>query len=259
MNLVRETGKQVVPKQVLVLHKTLDILETVKRDGSRMALAEIARSVAMPKATVYRILTTLEVRGYVDRRSDGRYSIAEKLFALQSDMSPAQRLLQVAPSVMQELAAASGETVNLGTLDGGEVVVIATVESPQSVRMASKVGNRRPLHTTALGKALLASLNDDAVRRLLRMKGLPRLTPNSITTQTAMIAEVQRVRRRKYAVDNQENEIEGRCVAMNIGGLENLPAALSISGPVFRMDMRRLRSLLPKLKESCLRIEASLS
>jgi DNA-binding IclR family transcriptional regulator len=244
-------SKVVIPKQVLVLHKTLDILETLKRDRSGMGLADVARSVAMPKATVYRILTTLETRGYLNRLVDGGYRMSDKLFSLQTDVSSAQKLLQVASPIMQQLANTCRETVNLGTLDGGEVVVIATVESPQSVRMASKVGNRRTLHTTALGKALLAGLSDQSIRRLVRTKGLARLTPNTITTLSALLAEIQRVRRDGYAVDNQENELEGRCIAVSLTGIPDTSAALSISGPVFRMDLRRLRSLAPVLKKSC--------
>jgi DNA-binding IclR family transcriptional regulator len=244
-------SKTVVPKQVLVLHKTLDILETLKRDKSGMGLADVARSLCMPKATVYRILTTLETRGYLDRLTNGGYRMSEKLFTLRSETSTIQRLLQAAPPIMQELTDTCRETVNLGTLDGGEVVVVATVESPQSVRMASKVGNRRCLHTTALGKALLAGLTDQATRRLVRTKGMPRLTPNSITTLSGLLAEIERVRKDGYAIDNQENEMEGRCIAMAIEGMPDAPAALSISGPVFRMDLRRLRSLVPALKRSC--------
>lgn len=251
-------SKGVAPKQVRVLQKTLDILEAIKRGGSGLGLAEVARSVSMPKATVYRILTTLEINGYLDRQGDGGYRISDKFFALRSEVSSSQNLLRVAPPVMDELANKCRETVNLGTLEGGEVVVIATVESPQSVRMASKVGNRRCFHTTGLGKALLAGMADQAIRRLVQLKGLPRLTQNSIATQTALIEEIHRVRKQGYAIDNQENELDGRCIAMSIPGPADTPAALSISGPVFRMDMRRLRSFVGLLSDAGEKIARSL-
>jgi DNA-binding IclR family transcriptional regulator len=247
------------PKQVRVLQKTLDILEILKKERRGIGLADMARSVAMPKATVYRILATLEIRGYLDRSMGGGYQISDKFFALQRDLSPDQNLLRIAPSIMERVSAKCRETVNLGTLDGGEVVVIATVESPQSVRMASKVGNRRHLHTTGLGKVLLASMNDQAIRRLIQLKGLPRLTPNSLTTQTALLAEIHKVRKQGYALDNQENEMEGRCIAMQIPGVPGMNAALSISGPVFRMDLRRLRGLTPLLRDGCEEIAKALN
>jgi DNA-binding IclR family transcriptional regulator len=252
-------AKTAAPKQVLVLHKTLDILEAIRKDAAGMGLTELSRSVSMPKATIYRILTTLETRGYLDRRENGGYRISGKLFSLQNEVSRTEKLLQAAPAMMQTLAQDCRETVNLGTLDGGEVVVISTVESPQSIRMASKVGNRRCVHTSALGKALLAQMQDQQIRRLVQIKGLPRLTPNSITSQVALLAELQRVRKDGYAVDNQENEMEGRCIAIRIAGLLEIEAALSISGPAFRMDLRRLRSFLPALRQSCTAIEKAVS
>jgi DNA-binding IclR family transcriptional regulator len=247
------------PKQVLVLQKTLDILETLKKESNGIALADVARSLDMPKATVYRILATLEIRGYLDRVTNGGYKISDKFFALQRDLSPGRNLLRVAEPIMEQVAAECRETVNLGTFDGGEVVVIATVESPQSVRMASKVGNRRHLHTTGLGKVLMASMTDQAIRRLIQMKGLPKLTPHSLTTQTALLAEIHKVRKLGYALDNQENEMEGRCIAMQIPGVEGMNAALSISGPVFRTDMRRLRGLTPILRRGCDKIAKAIN
>ncbi len=241
-----------------MLEKTLDILEQLKRDGTGPGLAELSRRVEMPKATVYRILTTLETRGYLDREAEGGYRIAGKLFALQRDLSPDQNLLRAAPPIMERLATECRETVNLGTLDGGEVVVIATAESPQSVRMASKVGNRRYVHTTGIGKVLLATMADSAVKRLIKMKGLPRMTANSIGTQTGLAVEMQRIRAQGYAVDDQENEIEGRCVAMRIAGSGEPGAALSISGPEFRMDLKRVRAMLPLLKRACAEISREL-
>ena len=250
--------KTAAPKQVRVLQKTLDILESIQREGSGLGLAEVARSVSMPKATVYRILTTLEVRGYLDRQVDGGYRMSDKLFSLQRNLSPGQNLLRAAPPIMQQIARDSRETVNLGTIDGGEVVVIATVESPQSVRLASKVGNRRYVHTTGLGKVLLSEMGDPAIRRLIQLKGLPRMTAHSICTQAALMSEIQLIRKQGYAIDNQENELEGRCVAMKIEGCED-PAALSISGPVFRMDLRRVRSLVPLLRKACEQIAEALN
>lgn len=239
------------PKQVQVLQKTLDILEALKKDGESNGLTELARSVGMPKATVYRILTTLETRGYLNRGARGGYRIADKFFALQRDLSPEQRLLKVAPKVMEQIAAECRETVNLGVLDGGEVVMLATVESPQAVRMASKAGNRRLPHTTAIGKVLLAAISDDAVHRLIHIRGLPALTPHSLTSEPALLAELSKIRKQGYGIDNQENELEGRCIGMKIPGPIGMEVALSISVPLFRMDLRRLRELVPTLQRGC--------
>jgi DNA-binding IclR family transcriptional regulator len=237
---------------VRVLHKTLDILETIKTAEAGFKLADLARAVELPKATVYRILTTLESRGYLDRAPDGSYRMAKKLFDMQRDTPVEQILNRVAQPIMEKLANSSKETVNLGILDAGEVVVINTVESPQAVRMSSKIGNRRYAHASALGKILLAGMPDREVLRLIRMKGLPRLTDQTLTTKAAVMAEIERVRHQGWALDNQENEMEGRCIAAAVTAPDGgVLAALSISAPVFRLDVEGARSLVPELKLVC--------
>jgi DNA-binding IclR family transcriptional regulator len=243
---------------VRVLHKTLDILETIKSRESGLKLAELARMVELPKATVYRILTTLEGRGYLDRGSDGSYRMAKKMFDLQRSESLEQILSRAAQPVMEKLVDSTKETVNLGILDGGEVVVINTVESPQAVRMSSKIGNRRHLHSTALGKVFLAGLPQKEFLRLIRMKGMAKLTPTTIETVEELTAEIERVRHQGWAMDNQENEMEGRCVGAAITGEGGrVLAALSISGPVFRMDVARARKLVEELTGACAEISAA--
>lgn len=254
------TGIEAEPGGVRVLHKTLDILETIKSRDSGFKLADLARTVELPKATVYRILTTLEGRGYLDRAADGSYRMARKLFELQRSESEEQILNRVAQPIMDRVVDATKETVNLGILDAGEVVVINTVESPQAVRMSSKIGNRRHLHTTALGKIFLAGLPEKEFLRLIKMKGLPRLTEHTLTNQAAVIAEINRVRKQGWSIDNQENEIEGRCIGAPIHASDGrVLAALSISGPVFRMDMARAKSLVPQLKAFCAEISEALA
>lgn len=238
--------------RVRVLNKTLDILETIKDKPSGLRLVDLARRVRMPKPTVYRIVATLEARGYLDRGEDGAYRMAKKLFDLQPDGSFEQVLNRAAEPGMKELVDFCKETVNLGILDAGEVVVINTIESPQAVRMASKIGNRRRLHATGLGKVLLAGLSDKEIFRLTQLKGLCRLTPHTLVSKSGVLAEVRRVRRQGYALDNQENELGGRCVAAPIlGPGDRVAAALSISAPVYRMDLARARSLVSKLTETC--------
>jgi len=245
------------PGGVRVLHKTLDILETIKSRETGLKLAELARAVELPKATVYRILTTLEGRGYLDRAADGSYRMAKKMFELQRNESLEQVLSRAAQPVMQRLVDSTKETVNLGILDGGEVVVINTVESPQAVRMSSKIGNRRHLHSTALGKVFLSGLPEKEFLRLIRMKGLPKLTDTTITTIDGLRSEIERVRHQGWAMDNQENESEGRCIGAPVtGDGGRVVAALSISGPVFRMDVTRARKLVAELTASCAEISA---
>jgi DNA-binding IclR family transcriptional regulator len=247
-------------KGILVLHKMLDILETIRESRSGLSLADIARALGLPKPTAYRIVATLESRGYVMRNPSGHYLIARKMFDLRQDESEEQALLRAAQPVMVKLVDSCRETVNLGVLDGGEVVVISTVESPQSIRMTSKVGNRRYLHSTALGKVMLSGLPEKEVQRLIRIQGLPKLTARTIFTRQALSAELDLVRRQGYAMDNEENESDGRCLGAPIVSVGNrVVAALSISAPIFRMDMARARALAGELMEATRVISNSLT
>jgi IclR family acetate operon transcriptional repressor len=242
-----------------VLHKTLDILEVLKRETSGVNLALVSRSVGMPQPTVYRILNTLKIRGYVDRRSDGTYRVSGKLFSRNHQKSRDEVLLEIARPVMMNLSLQCQETVNLATLVGCEMVIIGTVEGPQSLRLISKVGNRRYIHTTALGKAFAARLDQTEALRLVQAHGMPRLTPKSITTETALLAELKRIRRSGFAIDNEENEPGVRCIACAIEGPSGRPiGSISLSGPAFRFDRQRLRSVRPGLKESCAAISLAL-
>src|ERR1700722_16103266 len=185
---------------VRVLHKTLDVLEIVKSRDSGYTLADLTRAVELPKATVYRIVSTLEKRGYLDRGQDGSYRLARKMFDMQRQDSIETILSRAAQPFLQRLVDSYKETVNLGILNSGEVVVINTVESPLGVRMSSKIGNRRYLHSTAIGKCFLAGLADKEVARMARLKGQPRLPANTLVTKAALMAELARVRKQGYSV-----------------------------------------------------------
>jgi DNA-binding IclR family transcriptional regulator len=125
--------------------------------------------------------------------------------------------------------------------------------------MSSKIGNRRYLHSTAIGKVLLGGMTDKEVQRLLRIKGIPKLTGETITAKPAVLAEIHKVRCQGWALDNQENETEGRCIGVPITGPDDvIVAALSISGPVFRMDIDRACALVPELKAACAEISRAI-
>lgn len=247
------------PAQVRVLHKTLDILEALRRESTGVNLALVSRWVGMPQPTVYRILNTLKIRGYVDRRSDGTYRVSNKLFSRRHQKSRDEILLDVAKPVMVTLSSECQETVNLAVLAGSEMVIIGTIEGQQSLRLISKIGNRRSIHATALGKAFASWMDESELRELLQSPGMPRLTPASLTTQTAFFAELKRIRRSGFAMDNEENEPGVCCIARSIEGSSGKPiAALSISGPAFRLLPRRLRSFRGSLRDSCDLISAAL-
>jgi DNA-binding IclR family transcriptional regulator len=237
---------------VRVLNKAVDVLETLGGEPAGMALADIAAAAAMPKPTVYRIVATFESRGYLDRTPEGHYRLSRRIFELQPGATTERHLIRAARPVMEDLIGVCKETLNLGVLDGGEVLVIETLESPHMVRMSSKIGNRRYVHSTALGKVLVAGLAGKELARILETRGMPAFTNRTITGPLALAVELEKVRQQGYALDNMENEPDGRCVAAPIHGPgKKVAAALSISGPVPRMTAARAKSFLKPLFSAC--------
>jgi len=245
---------------VLVLHKTLDVLEMLRTAPAGMSLAQLTARLGMPKATIFRILATLESRAYLDRSTAGEYRIGRKLARPDTEGAPDQAaIIRAARPEMQKLIASCKETLNLGMLDGGEVLVVDTIESPLTVRMSSKIGNRRHPHSTALGKVLLAALSDKEIRRITKSLGMPAFTSRTLTTPDELVVEIERVRVQGWSMDNRENEDDGRCVAAPIfGPSHSVIASLSISGPLPRMTMARAKGFLPELLDTVRRVSASL-
>lgn len=259
-NVKRMPKSAAEPAGVRVLHKTLDVIEALRSAPSGLSLADLTTRLRMPKATVYRILATLESRAYLDRTPDSGYRIGRKLAGPSASGTPGQaEVIRAARPHMEGLLALCKETLNLGVLDGGEVLVVGTLESPQAVRMSSKIGNRRYPHSTALGKVLLAGLPDKDVRRVVKALGMPAFTDRTIVSVDDLVVELERVRAHGWALDNRENEDDGRCIAAPVFGPGRaVVAALSVSGPLPRMTTARAKGYLPDLLHATRAISTTL-
>ena len=132
-----------------------------------------------------------------------------------------------------------GETINLGMLDRGRVVYLEIAESRNAVRNAPHPGDRTPIHSTALGKVLVAWRSEEFIRGLLDRFGMPATTRNTITSPSKFLAELARVRKQGYAVDDGEDGPDGRCVAVPLKGTR-LPLAISLSAPASRLALKEI-------------------
>lgn len=217
-----------------VLGKTADILDVFIRVKKPMlALQEISKAANLNKNTVFRVLYTLAEHGYVVKQ--GRdYRLGSKLLELgQAMLGSNKDLLAVAGPYLDALRDRFSETVNLGVLDGGQIRYVDVRESPQRFRLAERVGGSDHLHCTALGKAWMAHLPFEEVRRLLK-RGMPQQTDHTVVTVTGMKVELERVRKLGYAVDAEESMEGAYCVGVPVLGGGVPVAALSISGPTIR-------------------------
>lgn len=224
--------------EVGVLNKTLDILEALSStDG--LTVAELSSASGVNKAAAYRILTTLERRGYAVRGADEvrRYSLGPAFRALTRDSHSPGDLLATARPHLRRLWEEYDETVNLGVLSQGQVLYLDILESDQGLRTTVDVGSHDDLHSTALGKAMLAALSpSDAEDLLSRAKRVAK-TSHTVTAIPRLMEEIEATRQRGFALDDEENEPGARCVAAAVVDGRGRPlGALSLSGPAWRID-----------------------
>ncbi|MDH2414491.1 IclR family transcriptional regulator [Nocardioides sp. CER19] len=221
-----------VPGGVQSVDRSLDLLDALVAADRPLGIAELVDLCALPQGTVHRLLQALQRRGYVRRTPARKYALGTGSLRLAD---AAQRaLVRSARPVLTELVRMSGETANLAVLEGDEVVYVAQVASPHTLRMFAEVGRHVPPHSTAVGKVLLAAMPPDRAAGVVRRSGLARRTPTTITERAAFLAELDRVRAQGYAVDEQEHETGVRCVAVPVGPGDRVVAAVSVSGPADR-------------------------
>ena len=199
---------------IRAVDRAIDILDVLGRWEGGASLGDIAGAIGLPKSSVFRYLATLEQRGTVVRDENELF----RLGASRSFMRPGEvvRLSAIALPRMQEICRRFEETINLGTMDGHRIVYLEVVESPKAMRFAASRGGSDPIHSSALGKAVSATLTEQEIRDILAHEGMPALTPNTITEPSGFIAELDAVRARGYAIDEGENEENGRCVAVSL-------------------------------------------
>ncbi|MFD4250566.1 IclR family transcriptional regulator [Amycolatopsis thermoflava] len=221
------------------------ILNLLQESVDGITLNEVAQTTGLPKSSAFRYLWTLENHRYVERDEEhGLFRLGLGFVGMQS--RHLEILRERARPTLESLRDEFGETANLGLLDGDRIIYIEIVESRRGVRLAAARGDHDYLHSTALGKAIAAHLPEDRVRQLLENTGLPARTANTITSIDDYLDELAKVRRVGYAVDNGENEIDGRCVAAPLLAT-HLPAAISVSGPASRFTMQDVKKVAKTL------------
>lgn len=213
---------------IRAVERVCDLLDFIQASPGQLNLAELSTAASLPKSSTFRYLETLEQRGYITRGESGGYSVGVALRTGRVDV-----IVDRAHPLLVSLRDQFGETVNIGRLEVNQVSYLDVVESERSVRNSVRAGDREGIHSTALGKAVAAHLPEKQVRGILRSFGMPRLTDKTIASVEDYLAELEKVRAQGYAVDDGENELDGRCVAVGIPGLP-VPMAISMSAPAMR-------------------------
>ncbi|HJQ46584.1 MAG TPA: IclR family transcriptional regulator [Amycolatopsis sp.] len=216
------------------------ILNRLQENVDGVTLNEVIGTTGLPKASAFRYLRTLQNNHYIERGEDSVFRLGLGFLGLQSRHLEILRKRTL--PTLERLRDEFGETANLGLLDQHEVIYIDIAESRRGVRLAAIRGEHASLHASALGKAIASRMSKERVAEILEATGLPPRTANTITTADNFAADLDKVRELGYAVDDQEDEEDGRSIAVPLLGT-HLPAAISLSGPAFRFTMQEMQTV----------------
>ncbi|GAA5198400.1 allantoin degradation transcriptional regulator AllR [Rugosimonospora acidiphila] len=240
------------PSGVQSLDRAFQLLELLADAGGAMRLAELETATGLPLPTIHRLIRSLMHNGYVRQEPSRRYALGPRLIRLGET---AGRTLGswTGRQHLAELVDQIGETANMAVLEGDAVVYVAQVPSAHSMRMFTEVGRRVSAHCTGVGKALLSQLRDDQVRALLRRTGMAAQTARTHTDPEVLLGELGEIREQGWALDDAEQEIGVRCVAVPVKGAPML-AAISVSGPSGRITLSRVAEIAPLLQAVAVRL-----
>lgn len=241
----RRSRKKLDPKIIHSLDKGLEVLELVAANGEDVGLSDLTKKLKWDKSTVFRLLTTLIRRGYVEQYSDTkRYRLGFRILHLEGQLFRKLDLPRVSRDILARLANATGEAAHLATLHANQVIVIAQMESPQRMAVNAHVGTIEPLHATALGKAILMQMPEITLGNMLEDIEYTPHTANTLTTPRALAKNIQRARSIGYAIDNEEFTPKVRCLAAPalLPGARRF-YALGISGPSSRVTSARVQMI----------------
>lgn len=249
------------PEGVQSVERALDLLEVFPRFGREIGLTAIASQAGVNKATAYRLLTTLERRGYIERAPDGRkYRLGVRLFELGAYYQSQIDVRRMALPYLTSMVEQTGEAAFLCVRDGDEALCIERVEAAHEVNIfALRVGGRQPLHCGAAPRALLSGMNDAELREYAKRTGLPALTPSTLSNLEALLQDVALTRRQGYVVSMEDVTLGIAAIGAPLRDHSGrVVAAISLSGLVRRFEPARIAELSRIVRENAQRISRQL-
>nr|CAA6828876.1 MAG: Transcriptional regulator, IclR family [uncultured Thiotrichaceae bacterium] len=223
------------------LGKIMDVLDAIAGTPG-IRFTDVLEEVGQPRGTIHRHLSHLLEEGLVILNQDGGYELGTRFLKLASKSWQQNSLRNIAGPLLTELQQQTGETVHLAMLQGPQVVYLDKVESNQSVRMHSQIGNASPIYCTGVGKAMLSALPDEKIEGLIAQFDFHQYTEHTLKDSTAMWEEIKQIRACGYAEDREEHEMGIRCVAAPLVCKEGrLLGGISTTAPVYRIKPETLQ------------------
>lgn len=225
-----------------VIGKVLRILELLDRFPGGLELKDVAGKTGINKSTAHRFLSHLEAENYLLRDATGAYILSPRTARLGGSVSFEATLCKISLPILENLLKTTTETVNLGVLEGFHVLYLNVLESPHRFRLVSQIGTHGPISSTALGKAILASMEEGPRKdELFASITFKANTPHTLVTMGRLKADLARTRTRGYSEDDEEAFVGARCIGAAIRGADGtVAAAISVSGPTSRISRERL-------------------
>jgi len=236
---------------IQVLDRAISILEAVSAvDG--ITLTSVAHQTGTTTSTAHRILTTLETNDLVTMDRERKlWFIGVMAFQIGNGFLRNRKIVDLARPLMRDLMSETGESVNLGIEDDGTIVYLAQIECHNPIRAFHRPGTRTNIHSSAMGKAILSSWSDKAIKKLMEKVGMPGFTRKTLTDDRRFFADLEKTRQRAWAFDDEEATIGMRCVAASVyNEFKEVIAAVSVSGPTTRLTYDRIGELGPRIKRA---------
>lgn len=247
------------PYQLQSLDRAVAVLELLAESDTPLALADICDLMKVHKSTAHRSLMVLERSALIERTLDNRFRLGLKLYELGNRAVEQIDLRARIRPHFRRLATQLGETVHLGVLQKNSVIYLEKIEPNRRICMSSRTGSSNPAYCTSMGKAMLAFLPEDLLEQTIAKTKFVRYTPKTIGSPEELLKSLARIRRRGYAIDDEEIEVGVRCVGAPVFDDNHFPiAAVSISGPSARIRVQNLPAIAEHLLRCCEDISSSL-
>ena len=229
---------------ILSVAKAMEVLQILSQAESPLSLKELATRCGYPKSTVFGLLTTMRAYDVAAQTPDGKYTLGLRLFEYGRQVERSWDISLVARPYMEHLCQRTGASVMLSVCEGGSVITLDQVETRDNLRVVSDIGSRLPIYCTSQGKVFLAHMSRTSAEALLRAQPMTQFTPHTVTDPSALMREIETCRANGYAIDDEENELGVRCVAVAIPGADGrAESAFSISGLAPYMTPERIRRI----------------
>jgi DNA-binding IclR family transcriptional regulator len=236
------------------------MLEAVAQEPEGLSNAEISRKLEIPKSSASYILRTLQAQGYLNRDGEsGKYRVGLKVLSLSRGALSGIDVREVALPIMRHLVEKTNLTCHLAILDGPDAVYIEKVEPTGFLRVDTWVGRRMHVHTTSVGKALVAHIPQERLEKILAERGMEKRTSKTITTLPRLLKDLEKVRAQGYAVDDEENNMGARCVGAPVFNQKGvIEASIGLSGTTNQVNAQTMPRIVEALKDAARHVSMQL-